>query len=261
MCGKWSTCTLWFKHHCCMLGTPTALQEFQRLLSTHHLVLDRYYMRTMGSFWVSPQSSKSFFPFRTEVFTSLWKVKSCCNLKEYGKIKVFFIISSKFRIISKAMQSFGAYPALNSLIVSQSQIAWQVFRPYRHCTDEETDTGPLWSSYLFDFCPFYIIIVYTHRHTRCISRSKCPCHFSLCLSPCIEHRGSQQQRLWVNSVSISMSIRYKPSRKGWASWQQIRVKGLSSRGRQSVTTVPGLSVRLGSLKHLAEQSKFGCEWD
>lgn len=188
-----------------------------------------------------------------------------CNIN--NKIKVFFIVSAKLRIISKAMQSFRAYPALNSLGVSHSQVAWQIVRPYRHCTDEETNIVPLWSSYLFAFCPFYIIIVYTHTHThtRCLSGSKCPCHFSLCLSPGIStgaqsaSRGSQQQWLQVNSVSISTSINGKPRRKGWASWQQIRVKGLSSGGRQCVTSFPGLRVWFGSLKQLAEQSQFGCE--
>lgn len=87
-----------------------------------------------------------------------------CNIN--NKIKVFFIVSAKLRIISKAMQSFRAYPALNSLGVSHSQVAWQIVRPYRHCTDEETNIVPLWSSYLFAFCPFYIIIVYTHAHTQ-----------------------------------------------------------------------------------------------
>lgn len=188
-----------------------------------------------------------------------------CNIN--NKIKVFFIISAKLRIISKAiiskaMQSFRAYPALNSLGVSHSQVAWQIVRPYRHCTDEETNIVPLWSSYLFAFCPFYIIIVYTQG--ACLDQSVLvtspyACHRVYSTGAQSASRGSQQQWLQVNSVSISMSINCKPRRKGWASWQQSRVKGLSSGGRQCVTAFPGLSMWFGSLKQLAEQSQFGCE--
>lgn len=64
----------------------------------------------------------------------------------------------------------------------------------------------------------------------------------------------QQQQLWVNSVSICMSISCKASCAGW---QHTRVKGLLCGGRHCVTPFLGLSAWLESLKQWAGQSQFG----
>lgn len=166
--------------------------------------------------------------------------------------------------ISKAMHSFRAYPAVKfggSFSLPGRLTGCQTLQAVYWWGDKHWPTLIKLLVWLFPILYYNSIHTHTHKMHILIKASLSLLHILVTTSLAQRHRVLQEE---VSSSGCGLilfpsacPLIVKQAERDSASWQQIKVKGLSCGGRHCVSSFLGLSVWFGSLKKLAGQSRFG----